>query len=60
MYGLFLENAQWDFERRCIAEQQPGQLSFAMPIIHFIPECHKKTAKKLEVGGLEIKNEDSE
>jgi dynein heavy chain len=36
--GLFLEAASWDRKRRLIVDQQPNELTCAMPLIGFIPK----------------------
>ena len=37
IYGLYLESASWDGEAGCLVEQAPGELSCAMPFVHFLP-----------------------
>jgi len=37
VYGLFVENARWSAEGRCLEEPQPGEMFSQMPVIHFIP-----------------------
>ncbi|KAH7827202.1 dynein haevy chain 9, inner dynein arm 5 [Monocercomonoides exilis] len=36
--GLFIEGARWDKERMQLAEGLRGEMSSAMPIIHFLPQ----------------------
>ncbi len=37
VHGLFIEGARWSYEAKCIEEQLPGEMTYAMPIIHFLP-----------------------
>ncbi len=44
--GLYLEGASWDFEKGCIAKQQPKELICEMPILQIIPaEANKLKIK---------------
>jgi len=37
VYGLFIEGARWSEEESVLEEQNPGEMTFPMPIIHFLP-----------------------
>jgi len=37
IYGLFIENARWSAEGRCLEEPLPGEMHVQVPVIHFIP-----------------------
>ena len=38
VFGLFIENARWSAEGRCLEEPLPGEMHAQVPVIHFIPE----------------------
>ena len=38
MFGLFLESAKWDPEKRVLVEAEPGEMHSQMPVIHFNPK----------------------
>ncbi|OMJ92498.1 hypothetical protein SteCoe_4738 [Stentor coeruleus] len=38
IYGLYLEGARWDFEKKVLARQIPKELVFEMPVVKIIPE----------------------
>lgn len=38
IFGLFLEGARWDFEKKTLARQVPKELVFEMPVVKIIPE----------------------
>jgi len=44
--GLFLEGAGWNFDNSCLAEPEPMELIYSMPIIHFKPVEAKKSKAK--------------
>lgn len=37
IYGLYLDGARWDRDFKLLTDQQPGELYFKMPVIHFLP-----------------------
>jgi len=37
IYGLYVENARWSAEGRCLEEPFPGEMFSRVPVIHFIP-----------------------
>ena len=37
VYGLYVEGAKWDRDLSCLADADPMQLHYNMPIIHFKP-----------------------
>ena len=37
VYGLYLESARWDAGSHCVVEQVPGEMTSAMPLMHFLP-----------------------
>ena len=37
IYGLFMENASWSCQQKCVVEANLGEMSCMMPIIHFQP-----------------------
>lgn len=37
IYGMFIEAARWDFKDHCLVEQNPGEMTYSMPMIHFLP-----------------------
>ena len=37
IYGLYLENALWNSQKESLQDARPNQMSFLMPLIHFIP-----------------------
>lgn len=38
VYGLFIEGARWNMNKRCLDEQLPGEMTSSMPVIHFLPK----------------------
>ena len=36
-YGMWMEGARWDPERRMLADSLPGEMYSAMPPVHFLP-----------------------
>jgi len=42
VYGLFIEGARWSSEDKCLEEQNPGEMTFSMPMIHFLPVKKKQ------------------
>jgi dynein heavy chain len=44
--GLFLEGAGWNYDQGCLAEPEPMELVYSMPIIHFKPSEQKKSKAK--------------
>ena len=55
IYGLFIENAKWDMENRCLEEPAPGEMHSQIPVIHFQPKYHAPKNSKEEVSGLKLK-----
>eukprot|EP00891_Asterochloris_glomerata_P001497 jgi/Astpho2/1497/e_gw1.00026.129.1_t len=37
IHGLVLDNARWDDAHSCLEDPRPGELTAALPVIHFIP-----------------------
>jgi dynein heavy chain, axonemal len=54
IYGLFLENARWSKSKTILIEAKPGEMSFAMPIIHFKPNV-LSNAKQVNTGSPQSK-----
>jgi dynein heavy chain, axonemal len=44
VYGLFIENAMWNNQARCIDEAALGVMSYAMPVLHFLPTVKASAA----------------
>lgn len=38
VYGLYLENAHWSVVNSELRDAIPGEMSFLMPVIHFLPK----------------------
>ena len=38
IYGLFIENAKWNYAYRCLEEPAAGEMHSQVPVIHFIPK----------------------
>ena len=47
IYGLFMENASWSCQQKCVVEANLGEMSCMMPIIHFQP-YYKAPVKDLK------------
>ena len=48
IYGLFIENARWNMEDRCLEEPAPGEMYSQIPMIHFRPKYRPPQLSKDE------------
>lgn len=57
IYGLFIENARWNADHRCLEEPGPGEMFAHIPVIHFMPKyVPPQNAKEEETkAGLKLK-----
>lgn len=45
VYGLFIEGARWNMNKRHLDEQLPGEMTSSMPVIHFLPKVIQDKSK---------------